>query len=72
MPGIRGWPNSRMASRPRGRSTRDNSASARSGSATFLMPNAIVAASHEASATGRYLAELFSHEHGGPLRSEAV
>jgi len=29
-------------------------------------------ARHEASATGRYLAELFSHEGGGPVRSEAV
>jgi excinuclease ABC subunit A len=29
-------------------------------------------ATHESSATGRYLAELFSAEHGRPIRSEAV
>jgi excinuclease ABC subunit A len=29
-------------------------------------------ARHETSATGRYLAELFAHESGGPVRSEAV
>ena len=47
-PGSRGTPNSRIASRPPGRSTRASSRHATSGCCTLRMPKAIVAASTDA------------------------
>ena len=61
-PGVSGMPNSRMASRPPGRSTRHSSRHPATGSATFLIPNAIVPASNAASANGRAMASPRARE----------